>query len=449
MEKNTVENQLCKDVSVPFDRKADSDMHSSSVHKIVIQPNDCKMFTEIQKEPLDIRTNYAKSNEILVITRSFSPMKQVDKTLYSKFEALPTEVILHVFSYLKIVDLVKCGQVSKRFSVVSNDEQYLWPKKLNLCYKKVPVGFLQKLLESGCEYLSLSEAILKGTLNLQKTSRLKYLSLSGCVFEWNKENPEKMLESNCSLEKLSLSKFHLSSNLINIISLQNGKTLRVLDLSKCTFCTNEKNCTHFCLGHSGQWTSITRQSFKHILENCTELKELSLNSTKLCEASVDILVSNLTSKIEKLGLFDIPCVGDKHVKTLVTRCKKLTELDLGGETSITRQSLKYVIANLKSTLIRLNLQFTNVKFDLSDFYQMTNMEKLRFFCYDNDGSGKIRRLKKMLFNIQIDDHSGNIRIASPYGMTGDRYGFWEIKAKQEELFKVRKQDQPIFICRLK
>ena len=370
--------------------------------------------------------------------RPAGPMKNLkNKNKDQKvFSALPNEIILHVFSYLKIVDLLRCGQVSKRFRAISNDE-YTWPKKFNLCYKKVPVGFLQKLLESGCEYLSLSEAILKGTLNLQKTSRLKYLSLSGLVLEWNKENPEKMLESNCSLEKLSLSKFHLSSKLINIISLQNGKTLRVLDLSRCTFCTNEKNCTHFCLGHSGQWTSITRQSFKHILENCTELKELSLNSTKLCETSVDNLVSNLTSKIEKLDLCDIPCVGDKHVKTLVTRCKKLTELNLGGETSITRQSLKYVIENLQSTLVRLNLLFTNIKLDSSDFYQLTNMEKLRLFCYDDDGSGKIRRLKKMLFNVQIDDHTGNIRIASPSGMTKEHYGFWEINAKREELFKVR------------
>ena len=360
------------------------------------------------------------------------------------FSALPNEIILHVFSYLKIVDILRCGQVSKRFRALSNDE-YVWPKKFNLCYKKVPVGFLQKLLESGCEYLSLSEAILKGTLNLKKTSRLKYLSLSGFVLEWNKENPEKMLESNCSLEKLSLSKFHLSSKLINIISLQNGKTLRVLDLSKCTFCTNEKNCTHFCSGHSGQWTSVTRQSFKQILENCTELKELNLSSTELCEASVDILVSNLTSKIEKLDLFDIPCVGDKHVKTLVTRCNKLTDLNLGGETSITRQSLKYVIENLQSTLTKLNLQFTNVKFHLSDVYQLMNLEKLRLICYDNDGFGEIRRLKKMLSNVQIDDHNGNMRIATPYVMTGDHYGFWEINAKQEELFKVHmKQDQPFF-----
>jgi hypothetical protein len=76
------------------------------------------------------------------IARLVSPMKQLKiikkdrKVLWAlQFEALSNEVILHVFSYLKIVDLLNCGQVSKRFRAISSDDQYLWPKKLNLCYK--------------------------------------------------------------------------------------------------------------------------------------------------------------------------------------------------------------------------------------------------------------------------------------------------------------------------
>ena len=101
------------------------------------------------------------------------------------------EVICHVFNYLKIVDILKCGQVSKRLRVLSIDDQYVWPKMLNLCYKKVPVRFLQRLLDSGCKYLSLSEAILEGTLNLPKTSRLKYLNL----FRFGHKNSDNL--ENC------------------------------------------------------------------------------------------------------------------------------------------------------------------------------------------------------------------------------------------------------------
>ena len=158
--------------------------------------------------------------------------KKVCSTL--QFEAFPNEVICRVFSYLKILDLLNCGLVSKRLRAISSDEEYLWPKKLNLCYKKVTAGFLQRLLDSGCKYLSLSEAILEGTLNLPKASTLKYLNLSGLK---NQDNSKELLKSCYSLEKLSLSRFHLSLELINSIytSLRNGKTLRVLDLSNCSF----------------------------------------------------------------------------------------------------------------------------------------------------------------------------------------------------------------------
>ena len=161
------------------------------------------------------------------ITTPDGPLKQVNiiNKDQSVFSTLPNEVILHMFSYLKIVDIQKCGQVSKKFRAISNEDQYLWPKKLNLCYKKVPVVFLQRLLDSGCKYLSLSEAILEHTLNLPQASKLKYLNLSSFGLK-NRDNSEILLESCYSLQKLSLSaknlkgRYHLSLKLINSISLQ-------------------------------------------------------------------------------------------------------------------------------------------------------------------------------------------------------------------------------------
>ena len=62
-----------------------------------------------------------------------SKVKRVFSTV--KLETLPNEIILHVFNYLTILDLLKCGQVSKRFCAMSNVE-YLWPKKFNLFLQK-------------------------------------------------------------------------------------------------------------------------------------------------------------------------------------------------------------------------------------------------------------------------------------------------------------------------
>ena len=328
-----------------------------------------------------------------------------------QFESLPNEVFMHVFSYLKIADILNCGLVSKRFRAISNHDQYLWPKTVNLCYKKVPVKFLRKLLESGCKYLSLSEATLEGTLNLPKASCLMYLNLSG--FTCDQGSSKKLLESCHSLQKLSLSKFHLSAELICIISLQYGQTLKVLDLSKCDICKN---------------------AIKQIVNNCTELTELSLHSASLREASVDILVSNLTSKIEKLDLFDMSSLNDEHVNKLVTRCNKITDLNLGGQTSITKQSLNFVIKHLQLTLVKLDLKLTHVEFNI---LKLKRMEKLKYLCYNNriwSYDDRIR-LKNQLPNLTITASPDNAKIAVPiHPIYNFDRGFWEIKAEPEKLF---------------
>ena len=355
------------------------------------------------------------------------------------FEALPNEVIFHVFSFLKIVDIIKCGQLSKRLRTVSID---LWPKKLNLCYKKVPVVFLQKLLDNGCKYLSLSEAVLDGTLSLPKSSKLKYLNLYGSGHK-NQDNIEKLLESCYSLEKLSLSgkslegQYHLSLKLINSTSLQNGKTLRVLDLSYCSFCPKLYGCID-C-----EYTCGLQQ----ILENCTELKELSLYKADLHEKSIDTLVFNLTSKIEKLDLFDTKYLRDEQVKVLVTRCNKITELNLGGlRTLITKHSLKIISEHLKSTLVKLNFKYL-IRLDPSDLLALKNMEKLKFFRHNEQYAWRINHgmMEKLIPNIWVHFDSEFTRIACPSQQVYNGFwttfnhlkGFWEMEAEREELFNAK------------
>ena len=372
------------------------------------------------------------------IARPVKPKKDQKVVSRLQFEALPNEIIYHVFGYLKIVDLLKCGQVSKKFRAISIDEQYQWPKMVNLCYKKVPVEFLEKLLDSGCKYLSLSEAALEGILNLPTASRLKYLNLSGFGLTGYRKirdfsNKIVLMKSCISLQKLSLSKIELFLNLIRITSLQNGKTLEVLDLSKCTFMAS----------HNLDSDGVSEfDCVRQIVENCTELKELSLSKTNLCEQSVDVLVSNLTLKIKKLDLFDMHYLRDKHVKKLVTRCNNITELNLGGWTKITKQSLSFIIENLKLTLVKLSYEPTYVIFNLNDLLQLKRMEKLKILCYAMDEYWNHidwRWLKRQLPNIRINTNPGSIKIATPcqpkYNWNKSySKGFWEIKAEQEELF---------------
>merc|ERR1712150_205311 len=65
-------------------------------------------------------------------------------------------------------------------------------------------------------------------------------------------------------------------------------------------------------------------------------------------------VSNLTRKIEKLDLVGLSYLTEEHVKTLVKRCNKKTQIKLGSPTSINRHSLNLFIDDL-------NLQISSEK----------------------------------------------------------------------------------------
>jgi hypothetical protein len=91
------------------------------------------------------------------------------------FEEFPNELLLKIFSFLEIVDLIKCSQTSKRIRVICYDDS-LW-QKINLSKKKVTTEFLQKVIDSGCKCLSLNEAKVICTLRLKNESQLTDLDL--------------------------------------------------------------------------------------------------------------------------------------------------------------------------------------------------------------------------------------------------------------------------------
>ena len=45
----------------------------------------------------------------------------------SHFESLPNEILMKIFDYIRVEDLIRCGQVSRRIRTVAHDHS-LWPK---------------------------------------------------------------------------------------------------------------------------------------------------------------------------------------------------------------------------------------------------------------------------------------------------------------------------------
>ena len=65
-------------------------------------------------------------NESIVECLQKRTKKHIAKRVFKKtkkFDALPKDIILHVFEYLKVVDIIKCGQVSKRLRIISKQKR--------------------------------------------------------------------------------------------------------------------------------------------------------------------------------------------------------------------------------------------------------------------------------------------------------------------------------------
>ena len=68
----------------------------------------------------------------------------------------------------------------------------------------------------------------------------------------------------------------------------------------------------------------------------------------------------MTLKIQQLKLSNLD-LTDAHVDTLVSRCNRLTALDISGCYRITNKSLTSITDNLNSTLEKLKMSFSNIR----------------------------------------------------------------------------------------
>ena len=346
-------------------------------------------------------------------------MSKRQKLSFLHFEDLPDEILLKILSLLDIKGVLQCGKVSKRLRAISND-QSLW-LKLNLFGREVPYGFIEKAVKNGCEYLNLCFSIVSRGKNSEVPWELKYLEISqsGGV-------PEGVLENCHFLQKLAVDFLILKSHEIELIC-QNGKTLQVLSLGGCHIQTGNID--------SLQKTELIQMLFT----KCPQLTELNLCS-RSCLTFGDCvwlgqhicaLVDNLTPNILKLSLQSQKCLHDKHVDDLVRRCNKITELDLSF-TTITNVSVESIIKHLNS-LEKLNISCTNI--DFSMLLQLKSIGTLKILRYWDNDAEKIMNLKQQLPHVRINEEDPIIAHSKKTvnGST-DHNWFWEIRAKQQDLF---------------
>ena len=89
-------------------------------------------------------------------------------------QKLPDEVLLRIFRFLEIESLLRCSQVSKRIRKICHD-QAVW-EKCDIQFVKIPIEFIEKILDNGCKHLNLTYCYLIGNPNLKIPTKMKYSS---------------------------------------------------------------------------------------------------------------------------------------------------------------------------------------------------------------------------------------------------------------------------------
>ena len=319
-------------------------------------------------------------------------MSKCQKLSNFNFEDLPYEILLKILSLLDINGVLLCSQVSKRIRTVSND-QSLW-SKVSIFGREVTYDLIEKAIQNGCEYLNLSFSFVHGGKKSEVPWKLKHLEIAQSGdHEWAFEVPAGVLQNCYFLQKLSVDNLMLNSYEIEHIC-QNGETLQILSLEGCNIDFYSR-----C------------ELIEELFTKCHQLTELNmclagesaiLGNKILLDLHVCALVNNLSPNILKLQLGSQQSVGDKHVKTLVHRCKKITELDLSF-TSITNESVDCISKHLNS-LEKLDVRYTDIDFStLLQLKKMPTLKVLRCFGHGIEDSEKIHNLKLELPNISINE----------------------------------------------
>ena len=323
------------------------------------------------------------------------------------FQDLPDELVLKSFSYLKIKDLISCGQVSKRTRRISHDGT-LWVSA-NLEKKVVKTELLEMILGKGCRILNLCDSTILGSLSSNMKSQLRVLNLSRPDQAGSKTNIVKILEvllsSSCSLQDLVMEGVLLTHKMV-VGLCKNGKTLQRLNL-------NSSDLPLFVNASSYPFT--IPQYMQEIIKRCQELKEIDLAYMNLNRGLKDddlaFLVKNIPPKVEKLNLSGSRLM-DNQIFVLLVRCNKIKAFGLEA-TWITDRSLKNIGQYLNLTLEELSLggtlQHLSMYISLTGILALKSMPKLEILNVNNyeKNDKEIQNLRQHLPHLKIRLHNRN------------------------------------------
>lgn len=337
---------------------------------------------------------------------------------------LPKELILKIFSFLDIVSLCRCAQVSKYWNKLALDGDN-W-QSVNLFDFRVAVqgqvvenlssrcgDFLKRLTLRGCRSVSdgSMQTFSKNCRNLEE------INLDDC--KQLTDETCKSLAANCHrLAHLNVASCNITDESLEAIG-QGCKQLKHINISNCNRIrpagieSLARNCTNlvsFISTACGEAT-INDESLKALSQHCHRLKMINLNG---CSAITDVGVKHLAEnchqlfyvclskcfaltdqalislgqgcpQLKTLGLIGCHQLTDHGFQALTKNCRQLQDLDLEDCVLITDQTLFHLTNNC-TNLKRLALSHCDLITDEGIKYIGTSAksaESIQYLELDN------------------------------------------------------------------
>uniref|UniRef100_A0A8C3NYN3 F-box/LRR-repeat protein 20 n=12 Tax=Passeriformes TaxID=9126 RepID=A0A8C3NYN3_9PASS len=234
---------------------------------------------------------------------------------------LPKELLLRIFSFLDVVTLCRCAQVSRAWNVLALDGSN-W-QRIDLFdfqrdiegrvvenISKRCGGFLRKLSLRGC--LGVGDNALRTFA--QNCRNIEVLNLNGCT---------KITDATCT----SLSKF--------------CSKLRHLDLASCTSITNlslkalSEGCPLLEQLIISWCDQVTKDGIQALVRGCGGLRALSLKGCTQLEDEALKFIGAHCPELVTLNLQTCLQITDDGLITICRGCHKLQSLCASGCSNIT------------------------------------------------------------------------------------------------------------------
>ncbi|KAM9367382.1 S-phase kinase-associated protein 2 [Phaethornis superciliosus] len=333
------------------------------------------------------------------------------------WNALPDELILAIFAYLPLSDLIRASVVCKRWHGLSFDES-LW-QSLDLAGRNLQPGVIGQLLPAGvtvfrCPRSCIGNPMLKTT----KPLKVQHMDLSNCTV--SVEDLQSILCLCESLQNLSLEGLVLSDEIVKSLAKNTG--LIRLNLSGCS--------------------GFSAEALELMLSCCSSLDELNLSWCDFTATHVRTAVSHITEKVTQLNLSGYrENLEITDVQILVERCPYLIHLDLSDSVVLKPDCFQYFRRLLFLQHLCLSRCYQITPAALVELGAIPTLKTLQVFGIVTETSLKV--LRDALPDININC-SHLTTIARPTVGSKRNHDIWGLKCRLKCQFSLKLEEFPLW-----